>query len=604
MLTRAHNKHFSERLFYVDSLPQTASACYNGNIAASRIAQKDTAFTFTYFYDQLNRLTSSCQMTDYGSIFSEQYTYDDAGNVSSLKRFCNNRMVDNLSYSYGNEGNRLLSITDNGQDADKYEVIEYHNGSVQADTTMRYDYNGNLIYDADRGISVVRYNILNLPDTIQFTNGNQIVNLYDASGRKYKSIIYTVPATAVTSHYEIEHYTFDTDTVEYLATEYFGNTELCYTRTDTVAYRIFNAVGYYSDSTYFHYVKDHLGNICAVVNSVADTVVQGTVYYASGVPMVQSFGREVQPYLYNGKEFVEAHGLNIYDYGFRGYYAPIGRFTSMDPLAESTPWLSPYSYANNRFVNAIDWMGLGGMYGFSHSGDICQYIVYDGHTGIILDYDLEDDDRGVYVYYGDNWGIGGDRSVLQVVGTHKKGLNILDIMGAGGVLNFSAAMESFACLPKDVPCLGQMPNTFQQHIDIVQNVLNFSASTLDFGTTLKCNELWWVGKNKQLYFQYQRFGAQRYIYNNSYQIAKQAIRPVKTLAKGLSGASILFDAVEIAVDEEVKPSNIINSTVAVFAFVPGCEWVPIVYGLVDIGSLVFTGESLGDKANNYFGTIK
>lgn len=39
----------------------------------------------------------------------------------------------------------------------------------------------------------------------------------------------------------------------------------------------------------------------------------------------------------SGKEFVEAPSVeyNVYDYGFRGYYAPIGRFTSVDPLADS-----------------------------------------------------------------------------------------------------------------------------------------------------------------------------------------------------------------------------------------------------------------------------
>ena len=80
-------------------------------------------------------------------------------------------------------------------------------------------------------------------------------------------------------------------------------------------------------------IKDHIGNICAVVNSVADTLVQSTIYYPSGVPMAQNlgpdvapsyynalglqytenFGRDEQPYLYNGKEFIEAHGLNEYD---------------------------------------------------------------------------------------------------------------------------------------------------------------------------------------------------------------------------------------------------------------------------------------------------
>lgn len=45
----------------------------------------------------------------------------------------------------------------------------------------------------------------------------------------------------------------------------------------------------------YYMVKDHLGNICAVVNANTDTVVQRTMYYASGVPMAQSWGRDTQP---------------------------------------------------------------------------------------------------------------------------------------------------------------------------------------------------------------------------------------------------------------------------------------------------------------------
>lgn len=229
---------------------------------------------------------------------------------------------------------------------EKY-VLEYYG----------YDAFGNLISDADRGISLIKYNTLNLPDTIQFVNGNQIVNLYDAAGSKYKSIIYTNLATAANPCYDIAHYTSNTDSIEYKITEYNDNIETYYTSRDTTR-RIFNATGYYADNTYYHYIKDHLGNICAVVNASGDSVIQSTMYYASGVPMAESTGRDKQPYLYNGKEFVEAHGWNTYDYGFRGYYATIGRFTSIDPLAESTPWQSPYSYAGNRYINAIDWKGL------------------------------------------------------------------------------------------------------------------------------------------------------------------------------------------------------------------------------------------------------
>lgn len=72
---------------------------------------------------------------------------------------------------------RTISMSINKQ---TYSTIEYHNSNTQSDTTLFYDANGNLIRDLDRGITVIKYNILNLPDTIQFVNGGQIVNFYDA----------------------------------------------------------------------------------------------------------------------------------------------------------------------------------------------------------------------------------------------------------------------------------------------------------------------------------------------------------------------------------------------------------------------------------------
>ena len=56
-----------------------------------------------------------------------------------------------------------------------------------------------------------------------FSNGNRIINLYDATGRKYKSIVYTIPATAVTTSYKLEHEAFGMDSMEYRITEYNDN---------------------------------------------------------------------------------------------------------------------------------------------------------------------------------------------------------------------------------------------------------------------------------------------------------------------------------------------------------------------------------------------
>ena len=113
--------------------------------------------------------------------------------------------------------------------------------------------------------------------------------------------------------------------------------------------------------TQYYYHRDHLGNNRAVWDATNNYVAQRTWYYASGTPVSISTAQGVQPYKYNGKEYVEAHGYDTYDYGFRGYYATVGRFTSIDPLSERTPWQSPYTYANNNWINLIDHAGLFGM---------------------------------------------------------------------------------------------------------------------------------------------------------------------------------------------------------------------------------------------------
>lgn len=51
------------------------------------------------------------------------------------------------------------------------------------------------------------------------------------------------------------------------------------------------------------------------------------------------------------------HGYDMYDYGARGMYPAIMRFTTPDPLAEKKPWISPYVYCSDNPVNRIDIEG-------------------------------------------------------------------------------------------------------------------------------------------------------------------------------------------------------------------------------------------------------
>jgi RHS repeat-associated protein len=65
-------------------------------------------------------------------------------------------------------------------------------------------------------------------------------------------------------------------------------------------------------------------------------------------------------YGFNGKEKddeVSGSG-NQYDYGFRIYNPRLGRFLSIDPLTKSYPMLTPYQFASNTPIQAIDLDGL------------------------------------------------------------------------------------------------------------------------------------------------------------------------------------------------------------------------------------------------------
>ena len=51
-------------------------------------------------------------------------------------------------------------------------------------------------------------------------------------------------------------------------------------------------------------------------------------------------------------------GGSTYDYGFRIYNAQLGKFLSVDPLTYDFPWWTPYQFAGNTPIMAIDLDGL------------------------------------------------------------------------------------------------------------------------------------------------------------------------------------------------------------------------------------------------------
>ena len=107
---------------------------------------------------------------------------------------------------------------------------------------------------------------------------------------------------------------------------------------------------------YQYYRKDHLGNNREVWCANNATILQRTHYYPSGLPWHTNtgIGADVQNRKYNGKEFVEMHGLDEYDSEARWYYPAIMRTTTMDPLAEKYYSISPYAWCGNNPVVMVD----------------------------------------------------------------------------------------------------------------------------------------------------------------------------------------------------------------------------------------------------------
>ncbi|MDE6096078.1 MAG: hypothetical protein K2G52_07815 [Muribaculaceae bacterium] len=90
-------------------------------------------------------------------------------------------------------------------------------------------------------------------------------------------------------------------------------------------------------------------------------LVQRTDYYASGEPWLEPVygsGAAGNRYLFSAKERLAGGALNKYDFEARNYVASFQRFTTIDPLAEAIPSISPYAYCNANPINFTDPFGL------------------------------------------------------------------------------------------------------------------------------------------------------------------------------------------------------------------------------------------------------
>ena len=314
--------------------------CYNGNISGISWKSDSKSRGYNFKYDGFSRLLSASYLENGSkhSHYDTSYTYDEMGNILSLKRNGlqdggTYGLIDNLTYTY--QGNQVVKIDDQVEDPTYKGVFNFKDGANE-EIEYEYDKNGNLVKDLNKNISKIEYNLLNLPSKITFGDGKTITYVYDASGVK-------LLASYKTAHPASSH------TIAYCGNMIYED--------DTFKQVLFDG-GYitFTDNRamYHYYLKDHLGNNRVVVSSKGE-VEQVNHYYPYGGIMAESTNESVQRYKYNGKELDRMHGLDWYDYGAR--WMADGRFTTIDPHAETYADVSPYAYCGGNPVSAIDLNG-------------------------------------------------------------------------------------------------------------------------------------------------------------------------------------------------------------------------------------------------------
>lgn len=308
---------FSHNLNYNDNGNiQSMSSGTNGQYGGTR----------GFSYDAANRLTATTSGFGFSGFDENTLTYDRNGNLKTLNRAWNGTLIDQLSYVYN--GNQTHRINDGGNNT--LTEKGFVNGA-DYDNELQYDANGNLIGDANRGIGTngILYNILNLSRQVT-VSGNQVQYTYDGAGTKRRM---TAPGGSSTI-YEGDF-------------EYNANNTLL--RIGLEEGQLVRSVD--GNYTVQYYYRDHLGNVRQVVDE-NKAVVQQTEYYAFGLAVAKQSDVTTNKYLYNGKE--KQPQTTWLDYGARMYDPTIGRWNTVDPLADAFAEVSPFVYGLNNPTIYID----------------------------------------------------------------------------------------------------------------------------------------------------------------------------------------------------------------------------------------------------------
>ena len=305
-LTEAIGINLKQKLFYEKAV-NGSTPLYNGTITAQQFgvnAEKEEK----YYYDKLNRITNYTNTNNN----SETIEYaDKLGNIKKITR--TGESTATITFAYN--GNRI---------------------SQANNKNYLYNVNGSVLNNGE--INISNYNELNLPNRISKANTTMYFT-YTADGKKiFKNI----------DNKEVRFYD---DGIEFIKARLDSpNVKLDIINIDDGKIQVKGTKYYYQ-----YFLKDHLGNVRAIVSDSNRAVIQRADYYAFGKVRLQ--GDTAIKYLYNGNEYQA--GLDVYDFNARTYDPVTGRFLQVDPNVEDgeQQGFNPYHFSFDNPIRYNDPTG-------------------------------------------------------------------------------------------------------------------------------------------------------------------------------------------------------------------------------------------------------
>jgi RHS repeat-associated protein len=275
---------------------------------------------------------------------------------------------DSLNYKYNAGTNQLQYITDNV--ATNVSATDIDN---QNPNNYIYDKSGNMVADNSQSMSVSWSPYGKILQNNKAGGANLTFGYNAMQQRVLKRVVL---AGDTTRTYYIRDaqgntmgiYKRHNDSVTWREQYIFGSSRLGLYRADTLVNKGLQVISKLYEGKRNYELTNHLGNVMAVINDrKADTtigvnkgynavVISATDYFPFGMAIdSRNFSLKTYRYGFNDKETDSETGYQ--DYGMRMYDGKVPHFLSVDPLTKKYPQYSPYIFAGDNPIMAIDLDG-------------------------------------------------------------------------------------------------------------------------------------------------------------------------------------------------------------------------------------------------------